>query len=145
MEAQQIVYLALRHTSPSGFFKRAFASFTKARLVTRYPHSGIVINGMLYEATFKNGVHCAPFDPKGWDLYKYNITDKIAINRFESVKGSRYDWFSLLAFVLPFKFSVVQWLYCYELCFYMATGEKPTQRITPEDLLRISNASFEST
>ena len=32
MEAQQIVYLALRHTSPSGFFKSAFASFTKIEI-----------------------------------------------------------------------------------------------------------------
>jgi hypothetical protein len=140
-----MIYLALRHTSPKNFFAGLFASFTKARLVTRYPHSGIVINGMLYEATFKNGVHSTPFNPVGWDLYEYNISDKIAISRFESVKDSKYDWFSLLAFVLPFKFSVVQWFYCYELCFFMATGEKPTQRITPEDLLRISHAAIEST
>jgi len=139
-----MIYLALRHTSPAGFFKGLFASLTKARLITRYPHSGIVINEMLYEATFKNGVHCTPFNPVGWDLYEYNISDKIAISRFESVKDSKYDWFSLLAFVLPFKFSVVQWFYCYELCFFMATGEKPTQRITPEDLLRISHAAIES-
>lgn len=140
-----MIYLALRHTSPAGFFKGLFASLTKARLVTRYPHSGIVVNEMLYEATFKNGVHSTPFNPVGWDLYEYNISDKIAINRFESVKDSKYDWFSLFAFVLPFKFSVVQWFYCYELCFFMATGEKPTQRITPEDLLRISHAAIEST
>ena len=130
------VYLALRHTSPKGFFPRLFAELTKTRLVTQYPHAGIVIDGVLYEATFKHGVHSTKFDPTGWHLFTIDKVSKTnLLARFKQFEGRPYDWFSLLAFVLPFRASVSQWLYCYELCSVMLDGHNPSKRVTPEILL----------
>lgn len=39
--------LALKHAPPKGFGKRAFHWLTAARLLTSYPHAGIVIDGQL--------------------------------------------------------------------------------------------------
>ena len=129
-------YLALRHTSPPGLIQGAFAQLTKARLVTQYPHAGIVIDGVLYEATFKYGVRSTKFDPTGWDLFTINKADKSdLLARFKQVEGRPYDWFSLFAFVLPFRASMAQWLYCYELCSFMLDGINPSKRVTPEILL----------
>lgn len=128
--------LALRHTSPPGFFPGAFAQLTKARLVTRYPHSGIVIDGVLYESTFKYGVNSSKFNPIGWDLFTINKANKIdMLARFKQVEGRPYDWFSLLAFVLPFRARMAQWFYCYEFCSFMLDGINPSKRVTPEILL----------
>lgn len=129
-------YLALRQTSPPGFFPGVFAAITKCRLVTQYPHAGIVIDGVLYEATFKYGVRSSKFDQNGWDLFTINKSDNInMLARFKQVEGRPYDWFSLLAFVLPFRASMAQWLYCYELCSFMLDGINPSKRVTPEILL----------
>jgi hypothetical protein len=130
-------YLALRRTSPPGLVQGWFAQLTKTRLVTQYPHSGIVIDGILYEATFKHGVRSIKFDPSGWDLFKIHKVGKTdMLARFAQVKGRPYDWFSLLAFVVPFRASVAKWLYCYEFCSFMLNGNNPSQRITPEILLK---------
>lgn len=129
-------YLALRRTSPSGVWQGLFAQLTKTRLVTLYPHAGIVVDDILYEATFKHGVRAIKFDSTGWDLFKINKTDKSdLITRFKQVEGRPYDWFSLLAFVLPLRASVAQWFYCYELCSFMLDGNIPNKRVTPEILL----------
>jgi hypothetical protein len=129
-------YLALRHTSPPGILQTLFANATKARLVTQYPHGGIVIDGVLYEATFKYGVRSTKFDPIGWDLFTINKVNKTdLLTRFKQVEGRPYDWFSLLAFVVPFRVTVAQWFYCYELCSFMLDGNIPARRVTPEILL----------
>lgn len=131
-----MAFLALRHTSPPGKAPGVFAALTRARLITRYPHSGIVIDGTLYESTFKHGVKPAPFVPDGWDLFKItNVDDATLLQRFKQVEGSSYDWFSLFAFVLPFRVRVAKWFYCYELCEFMLTGIVPRSRVTPETLL----------
>jgi hypothetical protein len=88
------------------------------------------------------------WNPDKWDLINYGGDDAQAIAAFEAActppegwwrkfwwkitKG--YDVFSLLAFVGP---SVqVSWMhYCFELCYRMKTGRKPTARITAEILL----------
>jgi hypothetical protein len=129
------VYLALRKTPPSGVFPKLFFNLTRARLLTKYPHAGVVMGDTLYQATARNGVHSVPFDPDGWHLFPTNVPHETIINRFNEVQGSRYDWFSLLAFVLPFRMTVGQWWYCYELAHYLLSGLKPTGRVTPEDLL----------
>ena len=43
-------------------------------------------------------------------------------------------WLSLLAFVLPWRVRNSDWLYCYEWCWYVQTGQMPIERVTPEDL-----------
>lgn len=139
-----MTYLALRKTSPPGLLPTLFAKLTKARLVTQYPHAGIVMDGTLYHATFADGVHSSPFNNSGWDVFKIDISQELLLERFKSVKGAKYDWFSLWAFVLPFRVSMGKWFYCYELVYLMMTGNVPIQRITPEDLLRIAYAANES-
>lgn len=136
-----MVYLALRKTNPPGVGPLLFAKMTTYRLVTRYPHAGIVVDGTLYQATLKDGVHSTPFDPLGWDLFSVDLAPALALDRFTSVKGARYDWFSLLGFILPFRVSKGSWFYCYELAYFIITGIIPTGRITPEDLLRIAHAT----
>ena len=140
-----MIYLALRKTTPNGIGPKVFAWLTMIRLVTRYPHAGVVIDDVLHQATLKDGVHFSPFEKEGWDIYPLTIDKSIALNRFQSVNGARYDWFSLLAFILPFRVSMGSWCYCYELSYFMITGIIPTQRITPEDLLRITHATNETT
>lgn len=131
-----IAYLALRHTPPVGFLQNIFASITKSRLVTDYLHSGIVIDGILYDSTFKHGVQLSTFDATGWHLFKITKVDNdTLLARFNQVKGNHYDWLSLFAFILPFRVSVAKWSYCHELSHFMLTGETPITRITPEKLL----------
>ena len=129
-------YLALRHTSPPGVLQSLFARLTKARLVTQYPHAGIMIDGVLYEATFKHGVRSVKFDQTGWHLFTIDKVDKNdLLTRFKQVEGRPYDSFSLLGFVVPFRVTVAKWFYCYELCSFMLDGNIPAKRVTPETLL----------
>ena len=60
--------------------------------------------------------------------------DDDVIHTFNREKGKGYDWFSLLAFALLPARDSRRW-YCYELAYYLITGEKPKDRVTPEDLL----------
>ena len=55
--------------------------------------------------------------------------------RFADHVGTRYDWFSLLAFVLPWRVRDKSRMYCYEWCWLAMTGEHPSCRVTPEMLL----------
>lgn len=128
-------YLALRKTAPPGFFAKAFFYLTRARLLTRYPHGGVVVGDTLYHATARNGVHSMPFDPAGWDLFATDVDELTIFNRFIRVKNAKYDWFSLFMFVSNFRIVVRNRMYCYELCHYLLTGEQAEQRVTPEDLL----------
>jgi hypothetical protein len=130
------VYLALKHKLPSEMSPRFFAKVIRARLVSTYYHGGIVIDDMLYESTFEKGVSSRPFVPEGWDLYELtNLNAQDVLQRFTSVLHRPYDWFSLLAFVLPWRASVSQWFYCFELCWYLIHGTSPNHRVTPENLL----------
>jgi hypothetical protein len=130
-----MIYLALRHTDTPGMLG-LFSKYTRWRLHTRYPHAGIVIDGVLYESTFKHGVRPRPFEPEGWHLYHVtNLHSEDVLQRFTSVLNRPYDWFSLLAFVLPWRASVEQWFYCFELCWYLMYGTSPNHRVTPENLL----------
>ena len=126
-------YLALKYAKPPGFSKGLFHDLTKARLVTRYPHAGIVKDGMLMHANLSRGLHREPFDPAGWLLIPIRpAIDPVAA--FVRLEDTRYDWFSLLAFVLPWRVRNSDWLYCYEWCWYVQTGQMPIERVTPEDL-----------
>lgn len=126
-------FLALKYAKPEGFAKGLFHNITKARLVTRYPHSGIVKDGVLMHSNFARGLHKEPFIPGGWLLIPIHpAIDPVAA--FELMEGTQYDWFSLLAFVLPWRVRDRQRLYCYEWCWYVMTGQMPIERVTPEDL-----------
>lgn len=131
------VYLALRKTPPRGVLQRLFFYATRGRLLTRYPHGGIVVGDVLYHSTAAQGVHSLSFVNDGWDLFPTDINPDIVASRFEKVEGAAYDWLSLFGFVLPWRITVAEWLYCYELCFYLLTGEFPTKKVVPETLLAL--------
>lgn len=110
----------------------------KARLVTAYPHGGIVIGSTLYHSTATDGVvKTDDWTPKNWVLIDVGGDDQKALDVFTQLEGGRYDWFSLLAFV-GIKARDSKASYCFELCHHMMTGEHPTDRVTPENLLRIA-------
>jgi hypothetical protein len=130
--------LTLKHAPPKGFAKRAFHELTAYRLVTHYPHSGIVIGDQLLHTNLSAGVHNETFIPQGWDLFDVpGGDDELAWDRFRFAFGMPYDIFSQFAFVIPNSARDSKRLYCYELTWFLLTGEMPKQRITPEDLLAL--------
>lgn len=132
------VYLALRHRDPPGLMG-LFAGLIRWRLVTGFPHGGIVADATLFHATLAKGVHplAAPSSADGWLLLPTAVPLDLAMERIGHRVGRLYDWLSLLAFVLPLQ---VRWSradYCYEFCWYVLTGQKPTGRVTAEQLLAL--------
>lgn len=109
----------------------------KARLVTRYPHAGIVIKDKLYHATAKRGLHVTEFHPERWELIDIPGDDMDALRLFAEWEGAQYDWFSLLAFV-GFRARDSSRMYCYEWCYLVMTGKHPSKRVTPETLLALA-------
>lgn len=134
--------LALRKTDSPGFLPGLFSKLTRARLITKYPHSGIAVGGILYHTTLSNNLHASEFNPAHWDVFVVDVDHKTVIERYEQNSGAKYDWFSLLGFVLPWRVSVNRWLYCYEWCFLAITGKLPGSRVTPEDLLTLSRGRY---
>lgn len=129
--------LALKHAPPAGFFKRAFHELTKWRLVTRYPHGGILIGDQILHTTLGKGLHSETFIPEGWDLFDAPCEDDDVWVLFRELEGRPYDWFSLLAFVLPWRVSDSSRLYCYEWQLLALTGRASRDRVVAEDLLAI--------
>lgn len=109
----------------------------KARLVTRYPHAGIVIGETLYHATAKRGLHASEYTPERWELFDLgDEMDAEVMELFNNLKGTQYDMFSLLAFIgIPFRDS--KRMYCFEWCYLAMTGEQPKTRVTAETLLEL--------
>lgn len=127
--------LALRHRDPPGA-RGLFADLIRWRLVTGYPHGGIVAGATLFHSTLAAGVHPqdAPAAADGWLLLPTTVPLEVAMERIGHRVGLPYDGISLLAFVLPVS---VRWSkadYCFEFCWYVLTGEKPTGRVTAEQL-----------
>lgn len=145
--------LALRTKPASTAWNHRFANWIiKARLVTRYSHSGIVIGQTLYHSTVSDGpVKTDEWTPENWILIEVGGDDQRAIEAFESASKPPKGWFrklihkltrgydfaSLLAFVgLPVRYSGAS--YCYELSKHMMTYKHPTDRVTVEDLLMLA-------
>jgi hypothetical protein len=131
--------LALRTKPASDDWNHRLANWIiKARLVTRYSHSGIVIGATLYHSTATDGViKTDDWTPANWVLIEVGGDDQKAIDVFDQMEGGRYDWLSLLAFV-GIKARDSRASYCYELTHHMMTGKHPTDRVTPEDLLMLA-------
>lgn len=130
-----MVFLALRKTPPSGVFQRAFFYATKIRLLTAYPHAGVLVGDTLLETTLLSGPRKIKFVKDGWDLFRLPINSDTVMHRFDKVQNARYDWISLIGFVLPWRVSKSNWFYCYELALYLMNGTVPNFRVTPEKLL----------
>ncbi|MFA5898074.1 MAG: hypothetical protein WC829_03055 [Hyphomicrobium sp.] len=132
--------LALR-TGPAvdaTFMHRLASDVIKARLVTDYPHAGIVIGDLLYHASAKGGLQCVPYTPERWELIELGDDfDADALESFEKYQGAGYDWVSLLAFAFISARDSKRF-YCYEWCYLAMTGKNPTSRVTPETLLKLA-------
>ena len=137
-----MIYLALKR----GPAKRAtlgqrIASWAiKARLVSEFSHGGIAVDGAMYHSTTSKGVHYlkpGQWAPDEWDLFPVSADMEQVIARFAAVQGWRYDFLSLLAFV-GIRARDSERFYCFELCHYLLTGEKPAGRVTPETLLLLA-------
>ena len=134
-----MICLALKrgHSKRSTLGQRIASTVIKARLVSEFSHGGIAVDGVMHHSTTAHGVHClrpGEWAPDEWELFPINAELALVISRYTAVQGWRYDWLSLLAFV-GIRARDSQRLYCFELCHYLLTGEKPTGRVTPETLL----------
>lgn len=129
--------LALRHAAVGGIFQRVFYLLTKWRLLTEYPHAGMVKGGRLYHANLSGGLHAQAFEHVGWTLIEVpDLHDMEAI--FGMYEGAKYDWFSLLGFILPWRVRDRNRFYCYEWCWLAMTGKISTERVTPEMLILLA-------
>ncbi|MCW5648343.1 MAG: hypothetical protein KIS62_01220 [Ramlibacter sp.] len=141
--------LVLRNTDSPGL-AGAFSLATRARLVTGWPHAGMVVDGTLMHATLAGGLHAEPFEAgKAWDTIALPEAMGAQIKGLFSVyKGAQYDAISLLAFVLPWRVSDASRMYCFEWCWLAMAGQNPSWRVTPEQLLFLAhqiNTKEEST
>lgn len=130
------VHLALRHQDPAGA-RGLFAKLIRMRLVTGYPHAGVSIGPDMYHSTLARGVHDDTVDTRGWLLVRTPVAYDVAMARIESRMGTRYDWISLLAFLLPFRITWSKADYCYEFVWYVLTGEVHKGPVTPESLFAL--------
>jgi hypothetical protein len=132
--------LALRPTpaTDAKWIDKASHWTIKTRLVTQYPHGGIVIGKTLYHSTARKGVHSvSEWSPERWVLFDVGGDDVAALARFKEREGNGYDWIGLLPFIgVPG--SDKDRDYCFELAFYMMTGVRPGRLVTAEALLAIS-------
>jgi hypothetical protein len=135
--------LALKHAPPKGVFKRLFHWLTAVRLLTRYPHGGIVIGDQLLHCNLSKGLHHETFLPEGWDLFDVpGGDDALAWDLFHELEHTPYDVFGLLAFVLPWRVSDSSRMYCYRwqlrvLCLIYGIEHVGRERVVPEDLLAL--------
>ncbi len=130
--------LALKTKSDPGLPQRLFYWATKWRLMTDFPHAGIVHEGILMHTNLAKGLHAETFNPEGWVVMDIPTSHDVG-TAFSMCRGTPYDWFSLLAFVLPWRVRDSARMYCYEWCWLAMTGETPTGRVTPEMLLALAH------
>lgn len=131
------VYLAFKKqpATNANIIKRAANTVVKFRLVSQWGHGGIVVNGELLHVTTDAGLNReTDWNPEKWDLYEISVDVDKVLQKFNEFKGTKYDWFSLLAFVGP-KASDSSRLYCFEWMYLAVTQKNPNFRITPEILL----------
>jgi hypothetical protein len=114
------------------------ASLIRARLVSSYSHSAVLIGDRIYHSTLLGGgvrsdeATDAVLGEYVW--YKVTVPNDYGIGRYEEREGNGYDLFSQLAFILPGKYSDATRDYCFELTLHMLGG-KVTGRVTAETIL----------
>jgi hypothetical protein len=152
--------LALRrgHLPNANLFEKVASKVIERRLVTKWPHAGIVVGEYLYHSSAKGGLKKEIFVNNGnWDLFDCGDEyDNRTIEQFNSrlLKANgkvRYDWFSLLAYTPAIYISKVfgneirynKWLYCYEWCYEVLAQKSTKSHVTPEDLLELYIVLYE--
>jgi hypothetical protein len=136
--------LAFRKTNSPGVLPGLVNDYTRWRLMTDYPHGGVIIGDTLWHMTLK-GVIQEPFrNFSDWDVFKTPVSDEVALARIAKVRNMKYDRGSLLAFYFPWRITDSSRAYCYEFQWYLLTDENPNRPIVPgtltAELLRQLNA-----
>ena len=132
------VYVAFRRTAPAGasWWQRALCALVRWRLVSQWCHAGIVCDGVLHHVTVTDGLTSTDdWTPHRWELFALPDSCRYVLQSALQVHaGAKYDWFSLLAFLLPGRWSDSKRLYCFELPA-LVLGISTRQRVTPERIL----------
>lgn len=132
------IYIAFRRTAPVGaaWWQRALCALVRWRLVSQWCHAGIVCDGVLHHVTATNGLTSTDdWTPHRWELFALPDSARDVLQTaLQAHAGARYDWFSLIAFLLPGRWSDHRKLYCFELPA-LALGIDTRQRVTPERIL----------
>ena len=132
------IYVAFRRTAPAGaaWWQRALCALVRWRLVSQWCHAGIVCDGVLHHVTVTDGLTSTDdWTPNRWELFALPDSSRDVLQTaLQAHAGAKYDWFSLLAFVLPGRWSDRRRLYCFELPA-IVLGMDTRQRVTPERIL----------
>jgi len=132
--------------SDAGLLAKFGTWYTKVRLVTEYPHGGVVIGDTLYHSNAANGLHKTSFTETKWDLFDVGTDGEAAfLEWFGQNEGKlKYGWLKLLGFTtlvwaldLLRKVPIIgkhiaKTIYCYEVTWVALTGKLPSGRVTPE-------------
>ena len=132
------IYVAFRRTAPAGasWWQRALCALVRWRLVSQWCHAGIVCDGVLHHVTVTDGLTSTDdWTPHRWELFALPDSCRYVLQTaLQAHAGAKYDWFSLLAFLLPGRWSDSKRLYCFELPA-LVLGISTRQRVTPERIL----------
>lgn len=132
------IYIALRRTAAVGapWWQRALCALVRWRLVSQWCHAGIVCDGVLHHVTVTDGLTSTDdWTPSRWELFALPDSARDVLQTaLQAHAGAEYDWFSLLAFLLPGRWSDRRRLYCFELPA-LVLGISTRQRVTPEKIL----------
>lgn len=134
------IYIALRRTAAVGapWWQRALCALVRWRLVSQWCHAGVVCDGVLHHVTVTDGLTSTDdWTPNRWELFPLpDSYHRAALDEaLRTHEGVKYDWFSLLGFVLPGRWwSDGKRLYCFELPA-LVLGISTRQRVTPERIL----------
>lgn len=135
------LYLALRRDAASNatWWQRALCALVRWRLVSQWCHAGVICDGVLHHVTVTDGLTSTDdWTPNRWDLIELPGSARDVLQTaLQAHAGAKYDWFSLLAFILPGSWSDGKRLYCFELPA-IVLGMDTRQRVTPERLLLAS-------
>ena len=132
------IYIAFRRTAPVGapWWQRALCALVRWRLVSQWCHAGIVCDGVLHHVTATDGLTSTDdWTPNRWELFALPDSSRDVLqSALQAHAGARYDWFSLIAFLLPGRWSDHRKLYCFELPALVLDIDT-RQRVTPERIL----------
>ena len=135
------IYIAFRRTAAVGapWWQRALCALVRWRLVSQWCHAGIVCDGVLHHVTATDGLTSTDdWTTHRWELFALPDSSRDVLqSALQAHAGAKYDWFSLLAFILPGRWSDSKRLYCFELPA-LVLGISTRQRVTPERLLLAS-------
>ena len=135
------IYVAFRRTAAVGapWWQRALCALVRWRLVSQWCHAGVICDGVLHHVTATDGLTSTDdWTPARWELFALPDSARDVLQTaLQAHAGAEYDWFSLLAFLLPGRWSDRRRLYCFELPA-IVLGMDTRQRVTPERLLLAS-------